>query len=164
MDTRFRGILPCITYHVQLQGGRENILAALDRCVTTASWTRYNFIFILFARPRQMFGQIGDDSIHITARGTARNSGQVLLHGRIVSEDEDSCVLRYRLIPNYYALLFDLFTLVFCVACFISMANKNYWIWVVPGLATAFCWLLSVISAVPLNMILNEALKEYLEE
>ena len=163
MDTKFRGVLPFKTYRVLFQGGREDILAALDHCLTPAPWTRYNFIFVLFARPRQMFGTIVDDSVHITGRGVGRNGGQVLLHGRIVAEDENGCVLQYRLIPNYYVLLFALITLIFGARILLTARNDQIWMGLFPLLPPLFCWMLSVVSSTHLNMCMNDVLNQYLE-
>ena len=159
MDTRFRGVLPFKTYRVQLQGGREEILAVLDRCVTPSSMVRGNLI--PFGRRLQLQGQVEGDEVHITTQSGGYNGGQVILHGHVEAEDEGVCMLRYRLIPNNFALLF-----VVLLLCFVVAMLKNGPVWrglAVAAVGMSLCLLLSVVSALPLNMRLNEVLKEHLE-
>ena len=160
MSTVFCGVLPFIAYRVRLRGSEEDILAALDRCVTPSPVVRGNLV--PFGRRLQLQGQVEVDGVHITTHSGGYNGGQVILHGFVEAEDEGVCTLRYRLVPNNFALLFDVLLL-----CFVGGMLKNGLIW--RGLAIAavvmlICLLLSVVSAPPLNMRLNEVLKEYLEE
>lgn len=160
MSNIFRGVLPFIAYHIRLQGSEEDILAALDRYVTPSPVVRGNLV--PFGRRLQLQGQIEVDGVHMTCHGTGHNGGQVILHGRAEAEDEGGCTLRYRLIPNNFALLFSALLL-----CFAAALLKNGPVW--RGLAVAavgmlLCLLLSVVSALPLNMRLNEVLRPFMKE
>ena len=162
MNTIFRGVLPFVAYCVRLQGSEEDILAALDRCVTHSSAVRENFIS--FGRRLQLQGQVGVDGIHITTQSAGYNSGQVILHGHMDTdtEDEGVCTLWYRLIPNNFALLFDVLLL-----CIIAKALKNGLVWrnlAVTAVVVLLCLMLSAVSALPLNMRLNEVLGPFAKE
>lgn len=116
-------------YSIPILCSKERFLATLQRSVYTCSMARSCFpIDALQTKP--LVGSIQNDKVRLRFTETLcdglliSRGCQPILHGRIISTENDSCVFVYRFFPDSFLLPFLLLWL--AGALFVSIRKSNY--------------------------------------